>query len=97
MNPFQTIADRLVAACPPPFTKAWITAKVDDDHTSMQYWCEPAGVVEQPEVAPQAAFEIGDALIELKQRPPYNATEWAECRFAVSSSGQFDFTVEYLD
>lgn len=99
-NEYNAIAQSVARAAPQGWKKLWITARVGDDFAETQYDFEDDsgdvrwfGVDES-----KAAYEIGDALISIRQKMRQGDKEpWSRAIFTLMPDGKFNLEVSYDD
>lgn len=93
---YTTIAQKLMDACPSDVSKAWLIAEVQEDTSSAQYWYEAAGKTRQPNIGSVEAFDISDALIDIRTKMVSDGHEpWSNCTFSVFPDGRVKLDVHY--
>lgn len=93
---YTTIAQSLMDACPSNVSKAWLVAEVQEDTSSAQYWYEFDGKTGQPAIGSVEAFDISDALIDIRAKMVSDGHEpWSNCTFSVFSDGRVKMDIHY--
>jgi hypothetical protein len=95
---YDTMAETLVSACPPGFSKAWIEAKVGDDYSEKEIWFEQDGKKIQPDLDGSISFKLGRAMRLVRSEMTIPGQKpWSKCKFTLFPDGKFKFDVEYDD
>lgn len=93
---YTIIAQKLIDACPPGVTRAWLDAEVLEDTSSAQYWYEAGGKTGQPDLGSSDAFDISDALIDIRAKMVADGHEpWTRCTFTVFPDGRVKLDIHY--
>jgi Protein of unknown function, DUF600 len=97
-NAYQVLAAILSSNCPDGFQNASIQARLADDFSQMQYWCEVSGKKIQPSIPSMQKSDVDDALHEIRKQMTIPGEQpWSRCTFTLFPDGKFKFDVEYDD